>query len=90
MLSFILTALAIAHAVSGSVAGKEKDHRKSCIAKSGGNNATDDAPAILKAFKECGRKGRVVFKPTNYYINTVMNITWLEDVDIDIYGTLIV
>lgn len=88
--SSIPTVLTLLLAVSGSVATKGKDHRKSCVVKSGGSNATDDAPAILKAFKKCGHKGRVVFEPTNYYVNSVMNIDWLKDVDVDIYGTLLV
>lgn len=90
MWSSIPTVLTLLLAVSGSVATKGKDHRKSCTVKSGGTNATDDAPAILKAFRKCGRKGRVVFEPTTYYVNSVMDINWLEDVDIDIYGTLLV
>lgn len=90
MWSSIPTVLTLLLAVSGSVATKGKEHRKSCTVKSGGTNATDDAPAILKAFRKCGRKGRVVFEPTTYYVNSVMDINWLEDVDIDIYGTLLV
>jgi hypothetical protein len=92
MWSSIPSVLTLLLAVSGSVAtnDKDKDHRKSCVVKSGGSNATDDAPAILKAFKKCGHKGRVVFEPTNYYVNSVMNIDWLKDVDVDIYGTLLV
>lgn len=92
MWSSIPTVLTLLLAVSGSVATNDKDkgHRKSCVVKSGGSNATDDAPAILKAFKKCGHKGRVVFEPTNYYVNSVMNIDWLKDVDVDIYGTLLV
>ena len=64
--------------------------RETCVVPAGGSNATDDAPAILHAFKKCGRGGKVVFKPTTYHVNSVMNITWLEDVDIDIGGTLLV
>ncbi|KAE8395750.1 pectin lyase fold/virulence factor [Aspergillus alliaceus] len=63
--------------------------RETCVVPAGGSNATDDAPAIIQAFKECGHGGKVVFKPTTYYVNTVMNISWLEDVDIDIGGTLL-
>jgi hypothetical protein len=63
---------------------------RSCTVKSGGSNATDDAPAILEAFRACGKGGRVVFEPTTYYVNSVMNVSWLEDVDIDVYGTLLV
>lgn len=80
--------LAVLVASLGPVAAK--DHLKSCTIKSGGSNVTDDAPAIMKAFKQCGRNGRVVFEPTTYYVNSVMNVSWLEDVDIDIHGTLLV
>ncbi|KAJ5746979.1 uncharacterized protein N7511_008675 [Penicillium nucicola] len=66
-----------------------KDHQKSCTVKSGDSNATDDAPAIVKAFKQCGQNGRVVFEPTTYYVNSAMNVSWLDNVDIDIYGTLL-
>ncbi|KAI1390427.1 galacturan 1,4-alpha-galacturonidase B [Hypoxylon trugodes] len=62
---------------------------KTCTVKSSGINTTDDAPAILDAFKECGKNGRVVFEPTTYYISSVLNITWLENVTVDIYGTLL-
>jgi hypothetical protein len=34
-------------------------------------NVTDDAPAILKAFRECGQNGRIVFEPITYYVNSV-------------------
>ncbi|KAI1759186.1 pectin lyase fold/virulence factor [Hypoxylon sp. FL1150] len=63
--------------------------RRTCVVDSGGVNTTDDAPAILEAFKECGQGGNIVFLPTNYYISSVMNVSGLEDVDIDLYGTLI-
>ncbi|KAF3014573.1 hypothetical protein E8E15_003239 [Penicillium rubens] len=66
-----------------------KGHQNSCVIKSGGTNVTDDAPAILKAFRECGQNGRIVFEPITYYVNSVMNISWLENVDIDIRGTLL-
>jgi hypothetical protein len=73
--------------------GKEVDRavgipRRTCIIPATGKNTGDDAPAIIDAFKQCGYGGRVIFQPTTYYINTVMNISWLEDVEIDIYGTL--
>lgn len=64
--------------------------RKTCTIKTSGTNKTDDAPAIKAAFKECGRHGKVVFEPTTYYVNSVLNITDLEDVDIDIQGQLLV
>ncbi|KAE8375862.1 pectin lyase fold/virulence factor [Aspergillus bertholletiae] len=63
--------------------------RETCVVPAGGSNTTDDAPAIVHAFKKCGHGGKVIFKPTTYHINSVMNITWLEDVDIDLGGTLL-
>lgn len=64
--------------------------RKTCIVKASGTNRTDDAPAIRAAFKDCGRHGKVVFEPTTYFVNSVLNITDLEDVDIDVQGELLV
>lgn len=64
--------------------------RKTCTVKANGTNKTDDAPAIKAAFKECGRHGKVVFEPTIYFVNSVLNITDLEDVDIDVQGELLV
>lgn len=61
---------------------------KTCTVKSGGSNATDDAPAIIEAFRECGQDATVVFEPTTYHVNSVMNITWLQNVKIDLQGTL--
>jgi hypothetical protein len=81
--------LAVLVASFSPVAAKDH-HRKSCTIKGGGSNVTDDAPAIMKAFRKCGRNGRVVFEPTTYYVNSVMNVSWLEDVDIDIHGTILV
>lgn len=64
--------------------------RKTCTIKASGTNKTDDAPAIRAAFKQCGRHGMVIFEPTTYFVNSVLNITDLEDVDIDVQGELLV
>ena len=72
-----------------SAAGASKA-RNVCVVDPTPSNATDVAPAIIKAFEECGRHGRVVFKPANYYVNSVMDVQGLEDVEIDIQGTLVV
>jgi len=53
-------------------------------------NGSDDTPTILQAFDSCGRNGRIVFINETYNVNTVMNTTGLENVDIDLYGTLLV
>lgn len=64
--------------------------RKTCVVESHGVNTTDDAPAIIDAFEKCGRGGKIIFLPTTYYVSSVMNITWLDNVEIDVYGTLLV
>jgi hypothetical protein len=53
-------------------------------------NGSDDAPAILRAFHAYGINGRIVFINETYHVNTVMNTTGLENVDIDLYGTRLV
>ncbi|KAL1596828.1 hypothetical protein SLS59_007569 [Nothophoma quercina] len=63
--------------------------RQTCSIKASGTNKTDDVPAIRAAFKKCGRHGKIIFEPTTYYVNSVLNITDLEDVDIDIQGELL-
>ncbi|USW51740.1 Putative glycoside hydrolase, family 28, pectin lyase/virulence factor [Septoria linicola] len=63
--------------------------RKRCIVPASGSNQTDDAPAIRQAFQDCAHDAKVVFQPTTYYINSVLNISGLEDVDIDIHGHLL-
>lgn len=65
-------------------------YRNVCQVEASGTNATDDTPAILEAFEQCGKHGKIVFEDTTYYVNSVMNVTGLEDVDIDIHGTLLV
>ncbi|QSZ32202.1 hypothetical protein DSL72_001774 [Monilinia vaccinii-corymbosi] len=52
-------------------------------------NGTDDAPAVLSAFKTCGKDGTVVFLNDTYTINSIMNTTALSNCNIDIYGTLL-
>lgn len=86
----LCTLLASASGVAGQEAEAAAGGRKTCTVNASGTNATDDAPAILQAFKECGRRGKVVFKPTTYYVNAALNVTWLDDVEIDLQGTLLV
>jgi hypothetical protein len=63
---------------------------KTCIVSAGGSESIDDAPAILEAFNECGQNGNVIFSNTTYYVNSVMNISGLQNCQVDIYGTLLV
>jgi len=53
-------------------------------------NGSDDAPAILSAFKKCGKDGTIVFQNHTYTINSIMNTTGLSNVNIEIHGTLLV
>ncbi|KAF4631087.1 hypothetical protein G7Y89_g7047 [Cudoniella acicularis] len=62
---------------------------KTCIVKPSNSSLIDDAPAIVKAFDECGQNGKVIFLNTTYYVNTVMNTTGLKNCDVDLRGTLI-
>jgi hypothetical protein len=66
------------------------ENRTTCTIEASGTNSTDDAPAIRTAFERCGHHGKVIIKPTTYYVNSVLNITNLEDVEIDMQGTLLV
>jgi hypothetical protein len=61
-----------------------------CIVHPAGDPATDDAPAIVQAFSDCGIGGRVVFLNETYHVNSVMNTTGLEDCEVEIHGTLLV
>ncbi|KAL0260353.1 hypothetical protein SLS55_004039 [Diplodia seriata] len=63
--------------------------RKECTVEPGGSNATDDAVAIRDAFEECGLGGKVVFLNETYYVNSVLNTSGLEDVDVELHGTLL-
>ena len=55
-----------------------------------GSNGGDDVPAIRRAFLKCGQGGTVVFLNETYNIETVMNITGLNDCVVELYGTLLV
>ncbi|GAQ05909.1 alpha-L-rhamnosidase rgxB [Aspergillus lentulus] len=84
ILPFVLLPLAaIADVTTG------RSHRRTCIVKPGGSESIDDTPAILKAFHECGKGGRVVFQNTTYHVKSVMNTSELHNCDIDLYGTLL-
>lgn len=80
--------LAIFTALTRASAGRLPS--RTCVVPASGTNETDDAPAIISAFERCGRGGKIIFKPTTYYVNSVMNISWLQDVDIDLRGNLLV
>lgn len=68
----------------------DKNTPKTCIVPAAGNSSIDDTPAVLQAFSDCGHGGRILLQNTTYHINSVMNTTGLEDVEIDLRGTLLV
>lgn len=53
------------------------------------NDDTDDSPAILAAFRDCKRDSDIVFQNTTYNIAQVMNVTGLENVKIELHGTML-
>lgn len=62
-----------------------------CTVAPSNSSLVDDAPAIVAAFAECNlRQGKVILTNTTYYINSVMNMTGLKSVDLDIFGTMVV
>ncbi|RHZ58010.1 putative exo-polygalacturonase [Aspergillus thermomutatus] len=79
----LLPVAAIADVTTG------QSHRITCTVKAGGSESIDDTPAILKAFHECGKGGRIVFQNATYHVNSVMNTTGLQNCDIDLFGTLL-
>jgi hypothetical protein len=53
-------------------------------------NGTDDSPAILAAVEKCGQGGTIVFSNTTYHVEKVMNTTGMNNVEIQLRGTLLV
>lgn len=53
-------------------------------------NGGDSAPAIIKAFQQCGHNGKVIFdEHQTYHVNSVMTTTGLSNVEVDVRGTLL-
>lgn len=59
-----------------------------CVVPAKGDG-TDDSVAILEAFCDCQRDSEIVFQNTTYNIAKVMNVTNLENVKIEVHGTLV-
>jgi hypothetical protein len=53
-------------------------------------DGSDDVPAIIDAFRFCGKNGTINFLNETYSIQSVMNTTGLENCVIDLKGTLLV
>ncbi|KAJ7154663.1 polygalacturonase [Mycena filopes] len=83
MLSFLLLSIA-----SRALAGHVVKRDTTCTVHPSGN-FTDDSPAIIDAFALCGQGGKIEFLNETYWIEKVMNTTGLNDVQIDLRGTLL-
>ncbi|KAI1324323.1 glycoside hydrolase family 28 protein [Xylariaceae sp. FL0255] len=68
--------------------GPRPPRTKECVVKASGDPNGDDAPAVLQAFSECSQNAHIIFENTTYYIASVMNTTGLQNVDVEIKGTL--
>ncbi|KAK6971875.1 galacturan 1,4-alpha-galacturonidase B [Favolaschia claudopus] len=89
LFSFVFLSAAALGALADPAVPSVERQKETCVIKASGTNATDDGPVIREAFQNCGHHGRVVFEATTYYVNSVLDIRDLEDVDIDIYGKLL-
>ncbi|KAJ5832922.1 hypothetical protein N7474_001233 [Penicillium riverlandense] len=81
--------LSILALFSLAVTGLSHPATKVCTVPAAGSETIDDAPAVLKAFDDCGHGGKVLFQNTTYHINSVMNTTGLENCEVDLRGTLL-
>ncbi|RLL95287.1 hypothetical protein CFD26_101708 [Aspergillus turcosus] len=62
------------------------ERRRLCYVKNNGNGQ-DDSQHILSAIHECNYGGRVVFrKGVQYTIGTALDLTFMNNIDIDIQG----
>ncbi|KZT30285.1 glycoside hydrolase family 28 protein [Neolentinus lepideus HHB14362 ss-1] len=52
-------------------------------------DGSDDTPAIISAFEQCGQDGSVTFINETYHIESVMQTTGLNNVTVHLYGTLL-
>lgn len=84
-----LLILTVLHAVAAaSVSLLERTTaEKTCEVPLSGRGG-DDTAAILSAFGACGKNGRIVFGSGTYHVNKVMTTTGLENVRIELKGTL--
>ncbi|PWN46610.1 pectin lyase-like protein, partial [Violaceomyces palustris] len=63
--------------------------RKTCVIQSNADPTKDDTPYILGALKDCNCGGKAVFEKDKVYtVGTAMDLTFLDDIDIDVQGTV--
>ncbi|KAG6841170.1 hypothetical protein C0991_001298 [Blastosporella zonata] len=61
-----------------------------CRVHPSADGVSDDAPAILQAFKDCGQDGHIIFDDALFHVESVLQTTGLCNVVIDLPGTLLV
>ncbi|TDZ25731.1 Alpha-L-rhamnosidase rgxB [Colletotrichum orbiculare MAFF 240422] len=92
LLTAVLLLVGIVHAAVdlGPVQGLDRRRAKTtkCLVPAKGDGS-DDTPAILDAFDKCKSDGHIVFENTTYHVDQVMKTTDLDNVRIDIQGTLL-
>ncbi|PWY83420.1 Exopolygalacturonase X [Aspergillus heteromorphus CBS 117.55] len=66
-----------------------KSRDKTCHVRSHGNG-TDDSSYILSALNQCNHGGKVVFDADKeYIIGTALNLTFLQNIDLEILGKIL-
>ncbi|RMZ10849.1 hypothetical protein D0860_03668 [Hortaea werneckii] len=72
------------------ISHSRREGRPTCTVFAGSSNATDDVTTILRAFKDCGDGGNVVFpEGEQYHINSKLNPV-VNDVNIEWRGEWVV
>ncbi|KAL9071900.1 MAG: hypothetical protein Q9157_005306 [Trypethelium eluteriae] len=69
--------------------GARADASPVCVIPAAGDGS-DDSPAIIQAFQDCGKGGQITFSAnTTYYVQTVLQLHNLSNVQIDFLGTIL-
>ncbi|THU85497.1 polygalacturonase [Dendrothele bispora CBS 962.96] len=70
------------------IGGTVERQGSSCVVHAS-EDGSDDAPAILEAFDACGSDGQILLQDPLYHIESVMDTTGLNNVIVDITGTML-
>lgn len=89
-LALVLSIFTLLAALPTAYAGSSVQRDGTVCTISPSPDGSDDAPAILSAFEECGQNGSIAFMNDTFHIESVMNTTGLNNVTIDLQGTLLV
>ncbi|KAM0323261.1 hypothetical protein ACHAQA_008852 [Verticillium albo-atrum] len=67
---------------------RDAKYQKRCVVAAN-NDGTDDSPSIIESFTKCRKNGVIVFENTTYHIEKAMAFKDLDNVKVDIKGTLL-